>query len=225
MNATVALLLIIPLLLLDRRSPSPETARSQELPATTTGESNDQPPIIELTEAAGYSFPSGTSEISAPFARLLRDVVAPKVREIAERYKCDTVEVGGHTDSRRVKTRSNLDILLPQRVEGARSSLRPGSNADLGLLRAWAVIDILQDDPRLVGRRFHGYSAGQMILPDGRLAGDEQPLGGTDVPERRRIEIRVRRSSRHGYGIPGRTSCEKLLAGFFAVWVWSAVSV
>jgi outer membrane protein OmpA-like peptidoglycan-associated protein len=176
-NAAVSLVIIVPLVIL--------------VVATTWGTVDEQPPIISLSEAEGYHFRVGSAEISPEFMVALKEAIALKVRVIADRFRCDIVEVIGHTDGQRVTTRSNLDSILTGAAHGNAVALSPGSNADLGLMRAWAVISQLRKRPALAGLTFYGYSAGQVIDTTGEYASVDD---FADLAGRRRIEIRVRRS-------------------------------
>ena len=69
--------------------------------------------------------------------------------------------------------------------------LQPADNAGLGLARAVAVLRVLSSDPRLRGFRILPLSGAQLIGIDGRLTRWD---GMGDVRERRRIEIRMRKS-------------------------------
>lgn len=151
----------------------------------------DQPPIIVLTEAEGFTFETGSAEIPERFAGSLTDDIIPQIADIARLYDCDVIEVIGHTDGQPVQSDSNLDAELMTVIGDRPVTLVPGSNVDLGLLRAWAVARVLRANRRLTGLSVAVYSAGQMLAPDGSYAkaGDF-----SSVPERRRIEIRVRRS-------------------------------
>ena len=101
----------------------------------------------------------------------------------------------GHTDERAMTGGlSNLDRELPAAVSGTKSVevLQPADNAGLGLARALAVVKVLSSDLRLRNFRILPLSAAQLIGTDGRLTRwDEQG----DVRERRRIEIRMRKST------------------------------
>ena len=182
-NTTVTLLLIVPLLLAIVGLISGNGGREEN--------GADQPPIIVLSEAEGFTFKSGSAEISSEFAVALRSSVAAIVKELADRYGCDVVEVIGHTDGQVVRSSSNLDSTLAGAIRGSGEALSPGSNADLGLMRAWAVVDVLKEQPELDGLRLVGYSAGHVIDLGGNYSTQDD---FTDRPERRRIEIRVRRS-------------------------------
>jgi hypothetical protein len=197
MNASVALVILIPLLLLlagsirartDTSGGRARAAHDYVLPAAPL---NDQPPVISISEAQVFSFPSGTAEIAPDFRRFLVDAVIPKLVDLTHRYGCDVVEVIGHTDSQRVRTRSNLDDELLVAIAGGRQPLQAGSNADLGLMRAWTVAELLKKDGRLGGKVFYSYSAADAISPGGSAALASEAR--VNEPARRRIEIRLRR--------------------------------
>jgi flagellar motor protein MotB len=155
------------------------------------------PPIISLSEADGYYFPKGKAELSSKFERKVREKIVPSLLELAAKFRCDVIEVTGHTDEQAIASRnSNLDQeLLPVlRGTGQISTLIPSDNAGLGLARSVAVARMLLSDPRLKAYRVLPMSAGQLID-----VGERVTLGvGGDVKQRRRIEIRLRRSSAHG---------------------------
>lgn len=155
---------------------------------------HDQPPIIVLSEAEGYSFPSGRATIATSFRRQLSEIIVPRIVEIGEAYDAHVIEVVGHTDEVPVvRSRSTLDSELLEFLH-ATSGVQPlvTDNVGLGMLRAAAVARILARDPRLRDYIVLPLSAGQVVLPDHRLA----PLDGRaeDDPRRRRIEIRLRRT-------------------------------
>ncbi|MFL5381487.1 MAG: flagellar motor protein [Longimicrobiaceae bacterium] len=175
-NAAAGLLIAVPLVLAVVVLAAVDRAR-------------DQPPLIVLSEADGYTFASGQAEISADFARQLDEIVADRIRAEAIACACSVVEVIGHTDGQLVNTRSNLDRALGRAVFSG-ATLSAGSNADLGLMRAWAVVDRLRRHPATRDLRYYGYSAAQMIQPSGQYA---SPDDMSDHAERRRIEIRLRR--------------------------------
>src|SRR5262249_14444479 len=157
-----------------------------------TGE-HDWPPIITLSEAAGYFFATGKAELSADFERALQAKVIPDLLGLAARYRVDVIEVTGHTDEQPIVPRnSNLDqALLPiLKGNGPISTLVPSDNAGLGLSRAVAVARILMAEPRVQAYRMLPMSGGQLIDVGERVT--EGSKG--DLKERRRIEIRLRRS-------------------------------
>jgi flagellar motor protein MotB len=156
---------------------------------------HDWPPIIKLSEAGGYFFKTGRAELEAEFERQLRVAIVPRLLEIARQYGVDVIEVVGHTDEQPMGGQgTNLDRDLAAVLRGSApvGALRPGDNAGLGLARAVAVVSILLRDERLSGLRLLPLSGAQLIQTDERLS---QGTMSGDVKERRRIEIRVRKSS------------------------------
>lgn len=193
MNASIALVVLIPLLLMLWSAPrgaatSSDGTRDHDLPPMPAV---DQPPIITISDTEVFSFPSGTADVTSAFRSFLTFTVVPRLVNLMQRYTCDIVEIVGHTDSQRVRTRSNLDDALLKVLAGRRDRLAPGSNADLGLMRAWAVAEILSADGRLSGKTFYGYSAADAIAPNGGLA--PSIVRPPTMADRRRVEIRVRR--------------------------------
>ena len=109
-------------------------------------------------------------------------------------FDVDVIEVIGHTDEQPVSNRvSNLDRTLPTVTSGGNSTgaLQWADNAGLGLARALAVVKVLSFDPRLRRFRILPLSAAQLIATDGKLTRWD---ARGDVRERRRIEIRMRKS-------------------------------
>jgi outer membrane protein OmpA-like peptidoglycan-associated protein len=158
---------------------------------------HDWPPIISLSEADGYFFESGSTELSPAFRERLSKTVIDRLLDIIKRHDVNVIEVVGHTDEQPLSGRSsNLDKLLFPYLQGqSQDKFTPSDNAGLGLARAVAVLKLLHDDPRLANRQ------GLRIIP---LSGaqlttisDELATGTSQaVKKRRRIEIRVRRSDR-----------------------------
>jgi flagellar motor protein MotB len=152
------------------------------------------PPIINLSEAGGYYFASGNAVLTADFALALRTIVIPRLLEIVESFDVDVIEVIGHTDEQPVTSHaSNLDRHLSSVTLGGADAavLQWSDNAGLGLARALAVVKVLASDARLAAFRILPLSGAQLIDTDGRLTRWE----GGDVRERRRIEIRMRKSN------------------------------
>jgi flagellar motor protein MotB len=152
------------------------------------------PPIINLSEAGGYFFATGSAELTPNFAAELRTVVVDRLLEIAESYDVDVIEVIGHTDEQPVNGRlSNLDRSLASVTTAGSGAgiLQWADNAGLGLARALSVVERLSADSRLRNFRILPLSAAQLIGTDGRLTRWDSH---GDVRERRRIEIRMRKS-------------------------------
>lgn len=117
----------------------------------------------------------------------------PKLLAAGEDFDVDVIEVIGHTDEQAIFQKySNLDkeLLEVAKGTGAISALQPGDNAGLGLARAVSVARALAASGRLGKFRILPLSGGQLIDTNDTVA---QGTGG-DVRERRRIEIRLRRS-------------------------------
>jgi flagellar motor protein MotB len=153
------------------------------------------PPIINLSEAEGYFFATGSAELTPNFIVQLQGPVTARLLEIARSFDVDVIEVIGHTDEQPVANHiSNMDQKLPAVTAGESGSenLQWADNAGLGLARALSVVEVLSADPRLRNFRILPLSAAQLIGVDGRLTRWD---GQGDVRERRRIEIRMRKST------------------------------
>jgi flagellar motor protein MotB len=153
------------------------------------------PPIINLSEAGGYFFATGSAELTPSFATELRTVVVDRLLEIADAYDVDVIEVIGHTDEQPVNGRaSNLDRALSSVTTGGTGAgvLQWADNAGLGLARALSVVERLSADARLRNFRILPLSAAQLTGIDGKITRWD---GHGDVRERRRIEIRMRKST------------------------------
>ena len=174
----------------------------------------EDPPIIRMSEEkASFRFELGSAEVSPQYRQAIETIIVPQLEvSLRECGNCDAIEVVGHTDGVHVSKRySQLDEKVAVSfASGKVEGVLPGSNIDLGMLRALAILKILResrDEGRLKGvTYFFPYSAGQMILLDESLAKDDV---GKDERERRRIEIRLLRSSQRkveeaGGGRPAR---------------------
>ncbi|MCS6783501.1 MAG: hypothetical protein NZ482_10085, partial [Gloeomargarita sp. SKYG98] len=156
------------------------------------------PPIILIPDNAAFRFPVGSAQLSQPLRKYIRERLAESVIANRYKYKIDTVEVIGHTDGQPNRSRvGNLDFRLEESaVTNRLDRLTPGSNTDLGLMRALAIANELRkiqaQRPELKGLNFRAYSAGQLYLPTGELS----PPNRKDDPSRRRIEVRFTRLGR-----------------------------
>jgi outer membrane protein OmpA-like peptidoglycan-associated protein len=153
------------------------------------------PPIINLSEAAGYYFATGSADLTPDFDFRLRTSVVQRLLAIATAFDVDVIEVIGHTDEQPVGARaSNLDRSLPLVTQGETDAgaMQWADNAGLGLARALAVVRVLSSDFRLQNFQILPLSAAQLIDTDGRLTRWDNK---GDVRERRRIEIRMRKSA------------------------------
>ena len=154
---------------------------------------NEKPPVIRLSDAKDYRFARGSFEVNKTFRSKLISEELPKIDRAIQCYAIDTIEIIGHTDNSPNTGLSNIDR-FPKTEELANSfkSVYAGSNADLGLLRAFSVQTLLQEK---IGKQypdldFKSYSASSLINP-----GDSSGLNTNSDQEKRRIEIRLTRSS------------------------------
>lgn len=153
---------------------------------------HEWPPIINLSEAGGYFFRSGSAELTDAFEGKLRGSITDQIAESLDRYQVDVIEVIGHTDEQPIsRPTSNLDQSIIDVVDGRKpvTAITPADNAGLGMARALAVVNVLKSEDKLKGATILPMSGAQLVLP-----GDELTTGQAgDVESRRRIEIRIRR--------------------------------
>jgi len=184
------------------------------------GGGNRFPPIISLTEEKGYTFRTGSAELGPAFKKALATTTLYNILATIKQYDVDVIEVVGHTDEQAYGPRlaspavdpaspitlspptvvprsSNLDhglvAVLNNTTEIGR--LTPADNAGLGLSRAVSVVAELRKSEKLAGYKLIPLSAGQLVGIDEKLA--LNGAAGGDVAQRRRIEIRLRKSSPH----------------------------
>jgi outer membrane protein OmpA-like peptidoglycan-associated protein len=145
-------------------------------------------PLIIDEKSGQFKFKSGSAELSPALKQYIAKNIIPQVEEIIKDREIDFIQVIGHTDGQGVGTVSNLDKNLEKVAKSQEVvvNLQPGSNTDLGLMRALAVVQELERTGRLKKVKFRAYSAAQLYLPSGELA----PVSRTSDENRRRIEIR-----------------------------------
>lgn len=170
----------------------------QKAAAKTEGKGkHDWPPIITLSEAGGHYFDTGSAVLADEFrAALSGRVIDELLRNIADYPDVNVIEVIGHTDEQPLVQRpSNLDELLMPVLQGKSSVIRlaPADNAGLGLARAVSVTQVLLKDERLSRLATLPYSGAQLVNVNDSLVLAGR---GGDVKERRRIEIRLRKSDK-----------------------------
>lgn len=153
----------------------------------------ENPPIIILSEKnRDFRFPSGSADVPPAFIEALRKDIIPELDRLSKKYQCDSIEIIGHTDSVPLKpAHSNMDYITKK----ARS-VNPGSNLDLGMLRAISVMKIFEEAKQQGALSdidyFIPYSAGQLTLPTKELTWGHNKKGDD---ARRRIEVRLLRSN------------------------------
>ncbi len=96
-----------------------------------------------------------------------------------------------------IQRQSNLDRGLTTVLKsgGDIARLTPVDNAGLGLARAVSVVSVLRASPKLSNYKMIPLSGGQLINTDETLS--LNPSSAGDVAQRRRIEIRLRKSAPH----------------------------
>jgi flagellar motor protein MotB len=155
------------------------------------------PPIINLSEADGYYFKSGSAELTPEFRKTVMESIPERILAIIKEFDVDIIEVVGHTDEQPIGQRqSNLDrnLVAVLKDNAGITSLVPADNAGLGLARAASVVSVLRKSSQLAGYKLIPLSGAQLVNVDESLA-----LSGVpgDIRERRRIEIRLRQSARN----------------------------
>jgi outer membrane protein OmpA-like peptidoglycan-associated protein len=144
-------------------------------------------PIIIDEKSGNFKFPSGSAELTPDLQKYIQSTILPEIKKATEKGNIDFIQIIGHTDSQGISNSSNLDGKLTSAATGSEkiNALKAGSNTDLGLMRAVAVVQFL-NTKKLGKVNFRAYSAGQLYLPSGELAKIDR--GADDT--RRRIEIR-----------------------------------
>jgi len=145
-------------------------------------------PIIIDEQSGEFKFKSGSAELTPQLNGYIKTKIAPKIEEIAKEREIDFIQVIGHTDGQEINKTSNLDSTLEEVAQGRQSvtKLKPGSNGDLGLMRALSVVQALEKTGNFKNLKFRAYSAAQLYLASGELA----PRDRNSDENRRRIEIR-----------------------------------
>lgn len=167
--------------------------RAEVVPPAPSG--HDWPPMITLGNDE-FRFVVSSAELSDEFRVRLQTDIAQRLRELLELYDVDVIEVVGHTDEQPIKStqQSTLDTLAIPVLNGDApiADLKPVDNAGLGLARAIAVANALASELEGTGVKIVPLSGAQLILPGDVVSNGLNP---NDDRNRRRIELRVRRSS------------------------------
>lgn len=150
------------------------------------------PPVVVIQDSGGFQFESGSASLPQELKSYITEDLVDRIERISQQRNLYVVEIIGHTDGQVNFGNGNLDRQLEEVARGKSpvDSLKPGSNADLGLMRALEVVKQLQtvqeQTGRLQGVQFRPYSAAQLQLPSGEFA----PPNRDPDANRRRIEIR-----------------------------------
>ena len=145
-------------------------------------------PIVIDEQSGKFRFTSGSAELNPDLKDYLQTQIIPTIKTTLQEKEIDFIQVIGHTDGQGISQAGNLDRNIEQVAQGKQkvTQLVPGSNTDLGLMRALAVVQEIQQTSGLKNVEFKAYSAGQVYLPNGQLAEVNRDADAT----RRRIEIR-----------------------------------
>lgn len=150
------------------------------------------PPVVVIQDSGGFQFDSGSAILPDDLKKYITLDLVDRIEKISQQRSLYVVEIIGHTDGQINFSNGNLDQQLEEVAQGTLpvESLKAGSNADLGLMRALEVVKQLQtvqeQTGRLEGVQFRAYSAAQLQLPSGDFA----PANRNPNANRRRIEIR-----------------------------------
>ncbi len=163
-----------------------------------------KPIVLGLDEVKGFRFAPGSAELTQEFKDKLKGDVFSKIKDVVQNYGIEVLEIVGHTDGTPLGSpRGNLDqslndLQLSSIDHRFVSSLKGGSNADLGLMRALSVASYLHDltsrseNQQIRSLVFRAYSAAQLIDPMEDII---RGAANLDIGERRRIEVRFTRKS------------------------------
>lgn len=150
------------------------------------------PPVVVIQDSGGFQFDSGSAILPNDLKKYITLDLVDRIEKISQQRSLYVVEIIGHTDGQINFSNGNLDQQLEEVAQGKFpvESLKAGSNADLGLMRALEVVKQLQtvqeQTGRLEGVQFRAYSAAQLQLPSGDFAAANRNPNAN----RRRIEIR-----------------------------------
>lgn len=150
------------------------------------------PPVVVIQDSGGYQFDSGSANLPEELKSYITMDLVNRIERVSQQRNLYVVEIIGHTDGQINFGNGNLDQQLEEVAQGKQpvESLKAGSNADLGLMRALEVVKELQtvqqQTGRLEGVQFRPYSAAQLQLPSGEFATSSR----NPDANRRRIEIR-----------------------------------
>jgi hypothetical protein len=154
----------------------------------------ETPPYIVLSESeSSFRFDSGSYELSPEYQNALLENIIPQIGKFSSEYDCEVLQIIGHTDGIGMKYKaSTLDhtIMSFLHQHEMEKMPLPGSNLDLGMLRAISVANFLKQHEKQMPRIQHylPYSAGPIIGVDGAVRNEDQPF---EDRESRRVELRL----------------------------------
>ncbi|MFN9176122.1 MAG: flagellar motor protein [Synechocystis sp.] len=145
-------------------------------------------PILIDEKSGKFSFTSNSAKLSPDLKNYLNEKKIPEIQSILQKHDIDFIQVIGYTDSQEINRTGNLDRKLDKVTFNQEKVdvLVPGSNTDLGLMRALAIIQEIERSGKVKNIRFQAYSAGQIYDENGQLIKFDRE----DNPKLRRIEIR-----------------------------------
>ncbi|MEM7573121.1 MAG: hypothetical protein AAF433_09485 [Bacteroidota bacterium] len=152
-------------------------------------------PFIVLDDAqGGHFFATNSAKIDPGFSAFIRGELRRTLEQLLVDFpETNAIYIIGHTDHRRVnRANRNFEQQAVNLFHGRLSnwSIHCNSNAELGLLRAFAVMKELKQSS--IGRgsikHWQAYSGGPFTNLDGEIV---RELNNKDIPALRRIEIRL----------------------------------
>ncbi len=145
-------------------------------------------PILIDEKSGKFSFTSNSAKLSPDLKKYLNEQKIPEIQNILQNHDIDFIQVIGYTDSQEINRTGNLDRKLDKVTFNQEKVdvLIPGSNTDLGLMRALAIIQEIERSGKIKGTKFQAYSAAQIYDENGNLIKFDRK----DNPTLRRIEIR-----------------------------------
>lgn len=108
-------------------------------------------PIIIDEKSGKFQFESGKAQLKPELKKYVNEVIVPQIKKIIQERNIDFIQVIGHTDGQVLGLTGNLDHNLEKvaRNQLKVNQLNAGSNADLALMRALAVVQELQKKKNL----------------------------------------------------------------------------
>ena len=154
-------------------------------------------PILIDEQSGKFSFTPNSAKLSPQLKQYIKQKIIPTIQSIIQKHDIDFVQVIGHTDGQEINRSGNLDQKLQSVALEKKTvnELVPGSNTDLGLMRALAVIQEIEKSDQTKKVKLRAYSAAQLY----DLKGDLAQLDREDNAQRRRIEVRFIPPGRKDY--------------------------